>query len=251
MRIARMLLLAGLALPAAAQSHLVVILKDGRQQSFPLAEVARVEFAGGVVAPPPPTPSAADPTGTWRHHPEATWTITRTGDGRFHAQENGLGHASGPGRFTSDGTFRIDYVTRDGAISGYYEVRFSPDGRTAAGSVRELTGPRRTGESHWTRVASAQVDPTGVWRHHPEATWTISRSSDGRYLAQENGLGLASGEGRFTPTGTFRIDYTTRDGSIRGYYEVRFSPDGRTASGEVRELTGPRRTGPSSWKRER
>ena len=72
--------------------------------------------------------------------------------GRFIAQETGLGNASGPAYRTPSGTFRIDYVTRDGVIKGYYEVRFSPDGRTASGEVRELTGPMRSGPTNWARV---------------------------------------------------------------------------------------------------
>ncbi len=93
------------------------------------------------------------------------------------------------------------------------------------------------------------VDPTGTWRHHPSATWSISRGTDGRYYAQENGLGFASGPAYFTQTGTFRIDYVTRDRSISGFYEVRFSADGRSASGTVQELNGPRRSGPTTWSR--
>jgi len=95
--------------------------------------------------------SRFNPSGTWRHHPNATWVITQNQDGSYHAQEYGLGNASGPGHFTDSGSFRIDYVTRDGAVSGYYEVTFSPDGRSATGQVRELTGPKRSGNTSWTR----------------------------------------------------------------------------------------------------
>jgi hypothetical protein len=110
-----------------------------------------------TVQPPPRQPQSQaspnpDPIGTWRHSPDATWTITATGNGGYRAQETGLGNASGPASFTPSGTFRIDYITRDGSIKGYYEVRFSPDGRTASGSVQELTGPKRSGSSNWTRL---------------------------------------------------------------------------------------------------
>lgn len=93
--------------------------------------------------------------GTWRHSPEATWTLTPTAAGGWFAQEAGLGNASGPGHWTATGTFRIDYVTRDGAIKGFYEVRFAPDGRRAAGTVRELNGPMRSGTSNWVRLSSS------------------------------------------------------------------------------------------------
>jgi hypothetical protein len=55
-------------------------------------------------------------------------------------------------RWTPSGTFKIDYTTRDGQINGYYEVRFAPDGKTASGSVQELTGPKRSGSTNWTRI---------------------------------------------------------------------------------------------------
>jgi hypothetical protein len=206
-------------------------------------------------APPPPQAATIDPVGTWRHSPDASWTIRAIGGGRYEAQEAGLGYASGPAYFTPSGSFRIEYLTRDRSVSGIYEVRFSPDGRSATGTVQELNGPRRTGGTTWTRVVAAAptaptyFDPTGTWRHHPQATWTITRAADGRYFAQENGLGNASGPAYFTQTGTFRIDYTTRDRSISGVYEVRFSPDGRSATGNVQELNGPRRSGTTSWTR--
>src|SRR5512140_73385 len=79
-----------------------------------------------------------EPVGTWRHHPQATWTITATAAGEYQAQETGLGNASGTAHFTASGVFHIDYVTRDGNIVGIYEVRFAPDGGSATGTVREL-----------------------------------------------------------------------------------------------------------------
>ncbi|ACD95713.1 galactose-binding domain-containing protein [Trichlorobacter lovleyi] len=93
-----------------------------------------------------------NPVGTWRHHPTATWVVSQGADGRYHAQEHGLGNASGPAYFTPAGSFRIDYVTRDGAVTGFYEVTFAPDGHTATGRVQELSGPRRSGNTSWTKV---------------------------------------------------------------------------------------------------
>jgi len=243
--------------------------RDGRSASGTVRELnglrrtGTTNWARVVVQPPPPpaapapAPQAAivDPVGTWRHSANATWTITAAGGGRYQAQESGLGNSAGPAYFTPSGVFRIEYQTRDRSITGIYELRFSPDGRTATGSVQELNGPRRSGATNWTRVVAAPAaqpaypDPTGTWRHHPSATWTISRAADGRFLAQENGLGNAVGVGYFTPNGTFHIDYTTRDRSISGVYEVRFSPDGRSATGTVQELNGPRRSGTTIWSR--
>ncbi len=102
--------------------------------------------------PAPAQPAAnIDPTGVWEHSPNASWTLRRLGD-RWFAQESGLGNASGPAHWTTQGTLRIDYVTRDGAITGYYDMRFNPDGFTADGRVQELTGPKRSANSHWRRI---------------------------------------------------------------------------------------------------
>lgn len=95
--------------------------------------------------------------------------------------------------------------------------------------------------------AEQAFDPTGVWRHAPEATWTIKKSADGKYFAEETGFGFASGPAYFTPLGTFRIDYTTKDRSVKGFYEVKFSPDGKSASGIWHEITGAKRSGPTNW----
>lgn len=99
--------------------------------------------------------------------------------------------------------------------------------------------------------SSGALDPIGVWRHSPGANWVITQNPDGSYYAQEHGLGNASGPAYFTQQGNFRIDYVTRDGSIRGFYEVTFAPDGYSAVGRVQELNGPRRSGTTSWQRER
>ena len=50
-----------LALPALAQSQLVVVTKDGQRHAFNLPDVLRIEF-GTAPAPPPPPPT---PTGRW------------------------------------------------------------------------------------------------------------------------------------------------------------------------------------------
>jgi hypothetical protein len=82
-------------------------------------------------------------------------------------------------------------------------------------------------------AAVPTVNPVGVWRHEPSASWTIRRLPNGQYFAEETGLGYASGLGVWTPSGSFRIDYVTRDGAIKGIYEVIFDPAGHQASGTV------------------
>lgn len=111
----------------------------------------RYAYLFGVVKTDSQTADLFNPSGTWRHHPGATWVITQKSDGSYYAQEHGLGNASGPAYFTQSGNFRIDYITRDGAVKGFYEVTFALDGRTAVGRVQELTGPRRSGTTNWTR----------------------------------------------------------------------------------------------------
>lgn len=131
-----------------------------------VSEIHVVVTAAPAVAPAPapvPAPTAPatapstrpNPAGIWRHSPEATWTITPAADGRWFAQETGLGNASGPAYLTSAGALRIDYVTRDGSIQGYYEVVLTADGQHANGRVQELNGPKRQGSSNWTRIGAA------------------------------------------------------------------------------------------------
>ena len=105
---------------------------------------------------------AINPVGVWRHEPSASWAIRRLPTGQYHAEETGLGYASGPGYFTSSGSFRIDYVTRDGSIKGIYEVVFDTSGRGASGTVRELNGPQRSGRTNWTRIADTVQDTAPV-----------------------------------------------------------------------------------------
>jgi hypothetical protein len=181
-----------------------------------------------------------DPTGTWQHGPGVSWTVTATANGRYHAQESGLGQASGPGYFTNTGTFKIDYVTRDGAIRGYYEMRFNPDGRTATGTVRELNGPQRTGTSNWTRIAGASTEPwlpgSFDWVAgqflvvHPQHSVTV-------YL---NGSKI--NEGRWEYLGRNQFRFTMDSGGFIDTVEL--STDGKSLTGRNNmgnELRGTRR----------
>ncbi len=135
-------------LPLFAQSHMTVVLKNGRTQTFPMAEVARIEFSGDSQNVRP----AADPVGVWRHGRTETWTIARQPSGGYQCQESGFGNASGPGRFLADGRFRIDYTTRDGKVKGWYEMTFAADDRAASGRWQETAGSSNSGSSNWTRV---------------------------------------------------------------------------------------------------
>lgn len=192
--------------------------------------------------------AVTDIAGRWTHAGgAAAWTFTKDGQGTYRAVEEGLGDARGTAVVFGD-RLVIVYATKDKKVTGCFDLKLSEDGRTAEGPVED-SRPARA-EARLERVQTVQVvrpDILGVWRHSPEATWTISAVSGGSYLAQEKGLGNARGQGRWTSSGSFKIDYKTQDGTIEGIYEVRFSPDGDSASGTVRELTGPQRSGPTSW----
>jgi hypothetical protein len=56
-----------LALPALAQSKLLVVLRNGEVRSFELADVERIEFAGTSLTGgfDPARPVYRDPFGTW------------------------------------------------------------------------------------------------------------------------------------------------------------------------------------------
>ncbi len=116
-------------------------------------------FAAGAQAP------KVNPAGTWRHGPSGeTWTFTATSGGRYRAEEKGFANARGEAYWTASGTFRVDYkytyIYTGATVNGYYEMRFSPDGRTATGSWRELNGPKKSGTSNWTRVGAAPSSST-------------------------------------------------------------------------------------------
>lgn len=57
--------LMALALPGFAQSTLVVVTKDGQRHTYSIADVVRIEFAGGTVTPPPPPPPPPPPSASF------------------------------------------------------------------------------------------------------------------------------------------------------------------------------------------
>ncbi|MBI5211086.1 MAG: hypothetical protein HY927_14035 [Elusimicrobia bacterium] len=187
-----------------------------------------------------------DIAGRWTHAGgAAAWTFTKDGQGTYRAVEEGLGNARGTAVVVGD-RLVIVYATKDKRITGCFDLRLAEDGQAAEGTVED-SRPARAEARLERAQAAARPDILGIWRHSPEATWTISAVSGGSYLAEEKGLGNARGQGRWTSSGTFKIDYKTQDGAIEGIYEVRFSPDGDSASGTYRELTGPQRSGRTSW----
>lgn len=131
----------------SAPTQMVVVLKNGTQQTFNTAEVLRVDFVSVQIS------GGIDISGTWRRNQESsTWTFRPSADGRYVAQENGFAQVSGPAYFTPSGTFRIDYRSRDGVYTGNAEMRFGMDGRTASGTWNSYTPSRETSNVTWTRV---------------------------------------------------------------------------------------------------
>ncbi|MBU1105275.1 MAG: hypothetical protein KKB51_01305 [Candidatus Riflebacteria bacterium] len=77
-----------------------------------------------------------------------------------------------------------------------------------------------------TNSSVGTANPVGSWSNTTAAsTWTITKTASGEYFCQEAGLGNVNGKGHFTPSGTFRIEFGS------GFYELRFAPDNRSATG--------------------
>jgi hypothetical protein len=72
------------------------------------------------------------------------------------------------------------------------------------------------------------LSPVGSWRNTgAESIWTITAEPGGKFYARESGLGNAEGPAFFTPSGTFRIEFS----GGTGFYELRFASDYRSAQG--------------------
>ena len=129
------------ALPAF--SEIVIHTKDGRAIRVPVdaSEIASIDLSPSG----PSLPANVNPLGSWRNNNASTWTITATPEGGYFATEAGLGNARGKAYFTPSGTFRIDYTWSGG--SGFYEVRFAPDGRSAKGYANSPDNP-----ATWVRL---------------------------------------------------------------------------------------------------
>lgn len=77
-----------------------------------------------------------------------------------------------------------------------------------------------------SKPSADQASPVGTWSNTTAASiWTITKTASGEYFCQESGLGNVKGPGRFTPSGTFRIEFGV------GFYELRFASDNRSATG--------------------
>jgi hypothetical protein len=98
-----------------------------------IAEPQVIQPPGDKPHPPKPDPqTACNISGVWRHGTTETWTFTPLGNNRYNAQESGFGNASGTAVVTGN-RVRIDYVTRDGRIRGYYDVALNTDCSLAEG----------------------------------------------------------------------------------------------------------------------
>jgi hypothetical protein len=131
-------------------------------------------FKSKTPLPTPDKPPIQEPavsydiSGTWRHGQTETWTFTRSGSNTYRAQERGFGNASGTATVTGK-MIRIDYMTQDGKIKGYYEVNLSGDGNSADG--RYVDSQPASGAIQMARVSSASpanqgniLPPNGVTR---------------------------------------------------------------------------------------
>ncbi|OPX99072.1 MAG: hypothetical protein A4E60_02883 [Syntrophorhabdus sp. PtaB.Bin047] len=125
--------------------------------------VARPEEppAAGPPKPHPPVQGrpSCDISGTWRHGTQETWTFTPLGGNRYSAREEGFGHASGTAVVTGN-QLRIDYVTRDGRIRGYYAVEISADCRLMSG--RWSDNQPASGQARMVRLTTAPGPHAGT-----------------------------------------------------------------------------------------
>ncbi len=95
---------------------------DGKyQDSRPAGGHARLVRAGG----------SCQVAGVWRNG-DGRWTFTPMGNGRFQAQEQGYGNAHGTA-VQNGNSVRLNYVTADGRVKGYYDFTLSGDCRRATG----------------------------------------------------------------------------------------------------------------------
>ncbi len=110
------------------------------------AKVLKAQLARGDDKTQKQEPPLCDVSGTWRHGGSGeTWTFSNTGPGRYNAVEKGFGNASGTG-VMSGNALRIDYVTKDGRVKGYYEFKISGDCKSGEGRYSDSqpkSGPAR------------------------------------------------------------------------------------------------------------
>ena len=155
-----------LALPALAQSKLLVVLRNGEVRTFELADVERIEFAGtsltGVVDPARPV--FRDPVGTW------DWvdgqTLVLRADSQFALyRSDGTMISQGRWELLESATQRYRLVHARG---GYIDtVPLSADGWTLSGASNtgyRLEGRRRSdAATGWGGASEAQLAGTWDW----------------------------------------------------------------------------------------
>ena len=197
-------LLASLVLsaPALAQTKLLVVLRSGEVRTFELAEVERIEFAGGTQAGLPggswdgTRPTFSDPVGAW------DWVdgqrLTVRADGRFDLYR-GDGTLISQGRWelleSAGRRYRlvhakggyVDTVTlsADGwTISGASNTGYRLEGRrrsdaSGSGPAQSAAGAALAGNWNWSdgRVHALRSDGTfDVYtanRKTDEGTWSV------------------------------------------------------------------------------
>lgn len=104
------------------------------------SNIVRVAWAGACTA-----------VGTWTHRTaiigSTTWTVMRGG----HAQETGIGSASGMATLAGH-TLTIVFVASDGVTKGVYTWTLRPNCASGQGTLRFTGPPSRAGETHASTV---------------------------------------------------------------------------------------------------
>lgn len=104
--------------------------------------------------------------------------------------------------------------------------------------VKAAEDPMSTyGASVWVRETGGGggvCDVSGAWRHTTDgatATWTFTPLGGGRYQAQEQGLGNATGTAVLVGT-SLRVEWTTSDGGA-GVFQWNLDPNCLSGRGTV------------------
>jgi hypothetical protein len=218
---------------------------------------------GVSLTPPPgattssPASTSLDLAGAWRSNARdlgvSTWRFEPLGGGRYRAVNEGLGSATGTATLTG-ARARVDWQTVD-RWSGYIELTLDPSGSQATGSTSVTgspTGSTTRQDTTMTRTSAPPVPPppvepartaelaatsgidiTGAWQSNTRgagvATWRFTPQGGGRYTAQQEGFGNATGTAVVTGS-RLRVDWRTWNGYV-GYDDYNLDASGNYGSG--------------------
>jgi hypothetical protein len=229
--LARFAALLVLALPALAQSQLVVVLKNGQRQAFNLAEVARIEFPGGpaITYGDPPPVAGGSVLGEWEWVDGQTLVVHA--DHRIEVFDRAMRRIN-EGRWEPlEGSRRFRFTHQQG---GYIDTV------TLSASGNELDGSNNHGypiHGRRKRTAAPPPPPPPPPPPAPSITgifgWvggqTLVLHGNQTFQVFEGARPINDGRWELLDANARRYRFTHRLG---GWVDtVTLSPDGRTLSG--------------------